>query len=28
MGNAQEKEGYLMLTSTCTATTYRYVQAK
>lgn len=28
LGNAQEKEGYLMLTSTCTATTYRYVQAK
>ena len=28
MGNPQEKEGYLMLTSTCTATTYRYVQAK
>jgi type IV pilus assembly protein PilO len=28
MGNAVEKEGYLMLTSTCTATTYRYVQAK
>jgi len=28
MGSAQEKEGYLMLTSTCTATTYRYVQAK
>jgi type IV pilus assembly protein PilO len=28
MGNAQDKEGYLMLTSTCTATTYRYVQAK
>ncbi|HWR97678.1 MAG TPA: type 4a pilus biogenesis protein PilO [Candidatus Methanoperedens sp.] len=28
MGNAQEKEGYLMLTSTCTATTYRYVQAQ
>ena len=28
MGNPVEKEGYLMLTSTCTATTYRYVQAK
>ncbi len=28
MGNPQVKEGYLMLTSTCTATTYRYVQAK
>lgn len=28
MGNPLEKEGYLMLTSTCTATTYRYVQAK
>jgi type IV pilus assembly protein PilO len=28
MGSPTEKEGYLMLTSTCTATTYRYVQAK
>jgi len=28
MGSPVEKEGYLMLTSTCTATTYRYVQAK
>jgi len=28
MGSPAEKEGYLMLTSTCTATTYRYVQAK
>ena len=28
MGNPVEKEGYLMLTATCTATTYRYVQAK
>jgi len=28
MGNPVEKEGYLMLTSTCTATTYRYVQDK
>ena len=28
MGNPLVKEGYLMLTSTCTATTYRYVQAK
>ena len=28
LGNPVEKEGYLMLTSTCTATTYRYVQAK
>ena len=28
MGNPVEKEGYLMLTSTCTATTYRYVQGK
>ncbi len=28
MGNPQVKEGYLMLTSTCTATTYRYVQDK
>jgi len=28
MTNPVEKEGYLMLTSTCTATTYRYVQAK
>jgi type IV pilus assembly protein PilO len=28
MGGPVEKEGYLMLTSTCTATTYRYVQAK
>jgi len=28
MSNPVEKEGYLMLTSTCTATTYRYVQAK
>ena len=26
MGSPVEKEGYLMLTSTCTATTYRYVQ--
>ena len=28
MLNPVEKEGYLMLTSNCTATTYRYVQAK
>jgi type IV pilus assembly protein PilO len=28
MGNPVLKEGYLMLTSTCTATTYRYVQSK
>jgi len=28
MGNPVEKEGYLMLTSNCVATTYRYVQAK
>ncbi len=28
MGTPVDKEGYLMLTSTCTATTYRYVQAK
>lgn len=28
MGSPVEKEGYLMLTSTCTATTYRYVQTK
>jgi len=28
MGNAVEKEGYLMLSATCTATTYRYVQTK
>jgi type IV pilus assembly protein PilO len=28
MGSPTEKEGYLMLTSTCTATTYRYVQAQ
>jgi type IV pilus assembly protein PilO len=28
MGGANEKEGYLMLMSTCTATTYRYVQAQ
>ena len=28
LGSPVEKEGYLMLTSTCTATTYRYVQAK
>jgi len=28
MSNPVVKEGYLMLTSTCTATTYRYVQAK
>ncbi len=28
MGNPVEKEGYLMLTSNCTATTYRYVQAQ
>jgi len=28
MGNPLVKEGYLMLTSTCTATTYRYVQGK
>lgn len=28
MGNPVEKEGYLMLTATCTATTYRYVQDK
>lgn len=26
MGTPQEKEGYLMLTSTCLATTYRYVE--
>lgn len=28
MGNPAEKEGYLMLTSTCLATTYRYVEKK
>jgi type IV pilus assembly protein PilO len=28
MGNPVVKEGYLMLTSNCTATTYRYVQGK
>lgn len=28
MGSPTEKEGYLVLNSTCTATTYRYVQAQ
>lgn len=28
LGNPADKEGYLMLTSNCLATTYRYVEAK
>ena len=28
MGSPSEREGYLMLNANCTATTYRYVQAK